>query len=623
MNDFLLDEVVVTDPIFSKAREADLSFIRKLNPDRLLSAFRRSAGLDDLGVEPYGGWEDSRIGGHTMGHYLAACAQEIASSGDKELTDRVTYIVEELGKCQKKHGNGFLFGAKLEEGELPERQFDIEEGRISVEGDMVTWVPWYTLHKIFDGLLVVHRLCHMEKALDIAKRLGDWVVERIKGWTPAMHEEVLKKEYGGMNDCLYDLYHQSGEEKYEWAATFFDDTKSMEKMTGEGQMTLYGIHANTTIPKFLGGMEKHPELADKFWDKVVHHHAYATGGISDMEHFWEGDSLDERRTQCNCEGCCAHNMLKLSHRLYHRRTKAKYLEYAERLLFNAILGAIDNEEGTTAYFSPMATGYQKTFSKKNPEENMFWCCTGTGMENYTKLQETIYAKEGNTLWVNQYIGSIVKVDDGAFSLEMDWMSDVQGKWNYRGDEKEREIRFRIPSWCEGEPKVTGEGKEIFSQDGYVVVKGFWQSGDCISMSFDVRVKAEYLEKKSTAVSFSYGPFVLAAQLGCAHADEKTGAGIDVVADAWKVVGKEEAKLAIEYGKTNTRILPTEKLIRTTPGESAEEYLKNIQRHMERVSKDSLRFELTGIDSEKMLGCSLTFVPYYEIVNERYGIYWYC
>ena len=35
----------------------------------------------------------------------------------------------------------------------------------------------------------------------------------------------------------------------------------------------------------------------------------------------------------------------------------------------------------TTYFQPMATGYFKVYSRP---EDQFWCCTGTGMENFSK-----------------------------------------------------------------------------------------------------------------------------------------------------------------------------------------------------------------------------------------------
>ena len=58
------------------------------------------------------------------------------------------------------------------------------------------------------------------------------------------------------------------------------------------------------------------------------------------------------------------------------------------------------------YFQPMASGYQKVFGTL---ENSFWCCTGSGMENFTKLQDSIYFKGKNVIAVNQYLASKLQV----------------------------------------------------------------------------------------------------------------------------------------------------------------------------------------------------------------------
>ena len=56
----------------------------------------------------------------------------------------------------------------------------------------------------------------------------------------------------------------------------------------------------------------------------------------------------------------------------------------------------------TMYFQPMATGYFKIYS--SPFEH-FWCCTGTGMESFTKLNDSIYFHKDDELYVTQLISS--------------------------------------------------------------------------------------------------------------------------------------------------------------------------------------------------------------------------
>ena len=168
--------------------------------------------------------------------------------------------------------------------------------------------------------------------------------------------------------------------------------------------------------------EKYLEYAEGFWALVVEKHTFITGGTSDMEHFKADNCLDAIRTQCNCESCCAHNMLKMTRELFKITGDKKYADYYETTLRNAIMGAINPDNGTTTYFTPMATGYYKVFGEADPADNMFWCCTGSGMENYTKLGDSIYFYKNDALIVNQYVASEVSWKENNIKLVQD--SDV-------------------------------------------------------------------------------------------------------------------------------------------------------------------------------------------------------
>src|SRR3982751_279190 len=84
---------------FRRAMDADAGYMLALKPDRLLYRFCKNAGLppkDSI----YGGWESEGVSGHTLGHYLSACAMMYASTNNKAFKDRVDYMVSELARCQ-------------------------------------------------------------------------------------------------------------------------------------------------------------------------------------------------------------------------------------------------------------------------------------------------------------------------------------------------------------------------------------------------------------------------------------------------------------------------------------------------------------------------------------------
>jgi DUF1680 family protein len=323
-------------------------------------------------------------------------------------------------------GRGFLSAAKILDADRPEIQFDALEGKAKVE----TWVPWYALHKVLQGVMDLWTVGDIEGAKDVTLALGDWVCNRALSWDDETRKQVLSVEYGGMNDSLYQLYALTKEEKYYRAAKVFDEPELYHSLMGM-KNRFKGVHANATIPKIIGylegrGMgqdaepEERMEVAKRFWELVVGGHMYATGGIGDMEHFFADGMLDASRTQCNAESCCVYNMLKLSDMLYDLTKESKYIEYAERALWNARLGSMGPEGGYT-YFNPMATGYYRLYASGNPNENPFWCCVGTGLEDFVTFPNRIFYKTQEGISILQWICADVETDEGVgLSLSVDY-----------------------------------------------------------------------------------------------------------------------------------------------------------------------------------------------------------
>ena len=640
---FNLDDVEITDSYYQAAQDSDIEFLKKFDNDRLLSRFRETAGIDTQGVKPYGGWEDSNLGGHCVGHYLSACAQGVRATGDQELKEKLDAIISGLKECQDALGTGFLFGAKVNNKENVEYQFDVLEGK--AKGDI--WVPWYNMHKMLAGLVDTYRYTGNEEALETAKNLGTWVYNRVSEWTTSIQNRVLGTEYGGMNDCLYDLYYYSNDTSHLEAAHKFDEPALYKNVTSGNENTLNGRHANTTIPKFVGALKRYTVLteknekeaededyldyAEKFWDLAVDKYAYITGGVSVMEHFRAEEKLDATRTKTTCESCCAHNMLKLSRELYKITGEKKYSDYYETTLRNSIMGAVKSEEGAAAYFIPMATGYFKTFGDPDPAKNMFWCCTGSGMENFTKLGDSIYFHNDDTLIVNQYVAS--KVTWNEKNLEVTQNADVTASdvatfkvHMLNGAASQNAvIALRVPDWVSGRAiiKVNGEAVKDAASGGYVCVRRDWKENDEISIQYPMTVKAYGLPDNNTVYGFQYGPTVLAAKLGTERMKETTWAGANLTAPLYKVVGSQEEKITISYGDSKAATPLGNETLTIQEMISMDEFVGHIEDYLVRdESSETLSFKLTGTNADEIFEDGLTFVPFNPLNDERYGIYWY-
>ena len=563
-------------------------------------------------------------------------------TGDKELKEKSQTLIAGLEECQKKLGTGFLFGAKVEDKEDVEKQFDILEGKKKGE----TWVPWYNMHKVLAGLVDTYKYTGNETALLVAEKLGDWIYERVSKWDLKTNQKVLETEYGGMNDCLYELYSYSHNKHHLEAAQKFDE-KALFLMAAKGEKNcLDGKHANTQIPKFIGAIKRYNVLkqlgeakqedeaylvdAEKFFEMVVKRHSFVTGGISVMEHFRKDYHLD--RTQTNCESCCAHNMLKLAKELFKATRKKEYADYYETTLRNAIMGAVKTESGAASYFTPMATGYYKTFGEEEPEKNMFWCCTGSGMENFTKLGDSIYFRANDTLLVNQYVASKVTWEEKNLVLtqksDVTKSEEISFVLNALHDKEISDvaIALRIPDWMHGEATIYVNGAEKMTAAGnseYVLLERNWEDGDVIMAKYPMSVESVGLLDQDAVFAFRYGPTVLAAKLGKEKMGEATWAGIDLTAPLYKVVGNECRKDTIAYGEPKTTELLDNETLTIQEETSVNEFASHIERYLVRdTESETLSFHLKGTDADTTFENGLQFVPFNTLNDERYGIYWY-
>ena len=616
---FDISRVSVTEPYLVHSLELETEYLLSLDADRWLAGFRETAGLDMKGCERYGGWENLLIGGHAFGHYLSACSQayrspDIAASDKEEFFNRLRYLMDELKLCQdnSKGAPGFIFGAAILDKDNVEKQFDNVEIR-KTEIFTEAWVPWYTMHKVLQGIIDVYENTGYETALDVAKGLGLWTYNRASSWSEETHRTVLSTEYGGMNDCLYELYAITQDERFAVAAHAFDEEPLYERVKTGGENVLDGHHANTTIPKFLGALKryhcthgrviegkkvdasKYLEYAKAFFAMVRDRHTYITGGNSEWEHFGKDYVLDAERTNANNETCNVYNMLKLARLLFMITGDAQYADFYENAYINSIVSSQNPKTGMTTYFQAMATGFFKVYGEPYTK---FWCCTGTGMENFTKLGDSIYFKNGNEIYVNMYISSVLKVDNELLlkqdSSVLDGGSSVFTVSLPAGKTKEVSLLFRLPDWASGETAVivNGEKQQFTVKDGYALLKRVFADGDRTEVCIPMGLKAFPLPDEKTAVGFKYGPLVLSAGLGTE--DMKEGkTGVDVTIPAEKKVESEEIQLG--NGKTVDDLI-------SDPGAF--------------FTKDSDKPEFL------LNGTKLKFTPHYKRHFERYGIYWY-
>jgi DUF1680 family protein len=396
---FPLDQVRLRPSIFLTAVEANGRYLRALDADRLLHNFRQGARLAPKGPV-YGGWEAQGIAGHSLGHYLSALSLMYAQTGEADYRDRARYVVRQLRAVQQAQGDGYAGGTTVERGgKTVDGKVVYEEiraGKIDTAGGLNGgWVPIYTYHKVLAGALDAHALCDDPKALAVAIGLGDYLGKMFEPLDTEQVQAVLRIEHGGIVESFAELHARTGQPRWLDLARRVQHTDIIDPLVA-GRDDLAGKHANTQIPKLIGearlyetgGDARAAKAAMVFWETVVHDHSYVIGGNSEFEHFGKPRQLSARLGQQTCECCNSYNMLKLTRHLHAWSGEARYFDFYERAHLNHILSQQDPETGMFTYFSPLASGYARGHS--TPTDS-FWCCVGTGMENYAKRRQHLLA----------------------------------------------------------------------------------------------------------------------------------------------------------------------------------------------------------------------------------------
>jgi len=508
---FRLQDVRLLEGPFKRAMDLDRQYLLSLDVDQLLHNFRINAGLPSS-AKPLGGWEEPKceLRGHFVGHYMTACALMYASTGDERLKDKGDQVVAGLAKCQQKIGSGYLSA-------FPESFFDRVEARRRV------WAPYYTLHKIYAGLLDMYVYCDNERAFEVCRKFADWVLARNRHLTDEQMENMLGTEHGGMNEVLANFYGVTGEEKYLKISKRFNHMAVIGP-AAEREDKLTGLHANTQIPKFVGTARQYELTGEEwlktastfFWDTVVKERSYVIGGHSNGEMFSPKERLSEVLGANTTETCNTYNMLKLTRHLFCWEPRAEYADYYERALYNHILSSQNPETGMMCYYVPLRSGSRKTY---NRPLDSFWCCTGTGVENHAKYGDSIYFHNGDKeLFVNLFIASELNWKARGLKIRQETKyPDEAGSRIFFTCEKpvELSLNIRHPYWAVSgiEIRVNRKRQAVRSNPGsYAVVTRNWKSGDIVEISMPFTLRTEGFRDNPRRFAFMHGPLVLCAEV---------------------------------------------------------------------------------------------------------------
>ncbi len=587
---FDLSDIKLLDSRFKENMERDSKWLLSIDNKRLLHSWRVNAGMSTNG-RPFGGWEglDVELRGHTLGHVLSGLALMYASTGEIAYKSKADSLVSSLAEIQTVLNQGGYISA------FPQNLVNR-----AIEGKPV-WAPWYTLHKVMEGLIDMYQYAGNKQALAVVIKMSDWAYHKLENLSPEQLAIMQKTEFGGMMEAAYNLYSITGNVNDKKLAECFYHHSILDPLA-QKEDKLARNHANTQIPKIIGeargyevtGNERERNIAEFFWQTVIDHHTYVTGGNSDHEFFFEPDQISKHISNATTESCNTYNMLKLTRHLFTWTANVKYADYYEQALYNHILASQDPQTGMVMYFLSYLPGTFKTYSTK---DNSFWCCVGTGFENHAKYGEGIYYHDSKSIYVNLFIPSELTWKEKGIKLLQQTGYPEEATTHLTIQEiKEGNVPLyiRYPSWATSGAtiKINGKNVKISQKPGsYIVLDKIWKTGDKIDITYPMSLHLVATNDNPDMAAVVYGPIVLAGDMGTEG----------IVAPA------PYAKDQLDF-----RNIPVPDNIITTLNING----RKLNDWLIPVNGKKLEFRTTGVASKE-----ITMIPYYQIDKQRNVIYW--
>ncbi|UCD51140.1 MAG: glycoside hydrolase family 127 protein, partial [Phycisphaerales bacterium] len=373
-----------------------------------------------------------------------------------------------------------------------------------------------------------------------------------------------------------------------------------------------GKHGNTQVPKLIGSADRFvctgraadAVAADFFWDRVVHHHSFATGGHGKDEYFHQAGRLSAIVDGRTCETCNVYNMLKLTRRLFALDPDPAYADFHERALFNHILASQDPTDGWACYMVPVGRRVQREY-ERNMLDGSFTCCTGSSLESHALHADGLYYVADDTLYVNFYAASTAQWarHEARLTVDTDLPLGASATLTMSlAHPRKLTLALRRPYWAGdgfgiaingqalteeelADPEVPALGRrhpnapQPKPSSSYVLLKRIWRDGDTVEVTLPKALRLEPMPDNPRQVAILWGPLVLAGDLG-PERDRRSGGHKDRI-PAFVAAGQ-----------------PVSEWLKPVDGRPG-------------------HFKTIGVGQPK----DVAFMPFYQLHRHTYGVYW--
>jgi hypothetical protein len=455
--------------------------------------------------------------GEQVGKWLDASAYTALIADDQELLKRVHEVLERLARAQEE--DGYLG--------ITKRRY-----RIPVRG-MQLYEWYYVLH----GLLVCADLLRNEQALEMARRLGDYIIHT---WGPDPGQFPLAGRFpgnghgGGEGTLILEpmvlLGQRSGDGRYiewgertlnkwdEWLATYpesrFTCGYTAMKQFASGEKDVYelreNIHAHTFHMTLLGiaalynvtGKAEYRDIVTSSVDRLAEEWILLTGGMSSGEGYLPRRFYHPRG---DVEVCPQHTWILLLEQALKWTGEARYAAEIERDLFNHFLAAQLADGSNWSYMTPLNGRAQEP---EGPN-----CCNASGHRIAGRMPTYLYGLRGGapTILLHTESEATIRATGlPAVTLRQETDFPSSGEVTITVQPAQAAtfpLHVRIPPYSQGATAQVGDGEPIAAVAGdFLVIEREWKPGDTVKLSLPFPIVCQASDHVAALVR---GPLVYA------------------------------------------------------------------------------------------------------------------
>ena len=173
--------------------------------------------------------------------------------------------------------------------------------------------------------------------------------------------------------------------------------------------------------------------------------------------------LSTELSPLTAEDCCVYNMLKLTRHVFAWSPQASTWTITNACCSTTAWERSIRRRARPSIICRTETDTPRSYAK--PFDS-FWCCSGTGAEEFAKLTDTIYFHDDNSIFVNLYIASDVNwPEKGIRITQQTSFPEEQGTTLTISAAKpvDVDLKLRVPYWAKnGSVKVNGRPLPAFA-----------------------------------------------------------------------------------------------------------------------------------------------------------------